>query len=89
MNEIKLLVDDKNLEIVSTILKNLKEGLLTTIEINGKSDNVRTTQYKPKTNVIIKEEESGTSDTSGKYINPAAYKQRLKTKPSHSPKKKI
>ena len=80
VNEIKLSVEDKNLETVLTILENLKDGLLTNIEINGKSGKVRTTQYQPKTNRIIKEEDSGTSDTSGKYINPAAYKQRLRKK---------
>ena len=81
MNEIKLSVDDKNLETVLIILKNLKPGLIENIETNGKTSNVRkTTQYQPRTNTIIKEEESGTSDKSGKYANAAAYKDRLKRK---------
>ena len=80
MNEIKLSVNDKNLETVMTILKNLKPELLTNIEVNGKSSSVRPTQYQPKTNKIVKEEESGIHDTSSKYINPASYKQRLKKK---------
>ena len=78
MQEIKLKVEDKNLETLMTILNNLKSGLINEIETTGKIR--RTTQYKPKINSVIKEEESGTADSSGKYINPAAYKQRLKNK---------
>ena len=81
MNEIKLSVDDKNLEVVMNILENLKVGLIAKIETNAKTSHMRrTTQYQPKTNSIIKEEESGTSDKSGKYINATAYKDRLKRK---------
>ena len=81
MNEIKLSVDDKNLETVLIILKNLKPGLIDSFETNGKEFKVRrATQYQPKTNTIIREEESGTSDTSGKYAKAAAYKDRLKRK---------
>ncbi|MCD6190506.1 MAG: hypothetical protein J7K14_03070 [Sulfurimonas sp.] len=81
MNEIKLSVDEKNLKIVMNILENLKDGLIEKIEANSKTSSMRrSTQYRPKTNTIIKEEESGTSDTSGKYINAAAYKNRLKSK---------
>ena len=81
MNEIKLSVDDKNLETVMNILENLKYGLIDKIETNGKASKVRrVTQYQPKTNTIIREEESGTADTSGKYSNAAAYKKRLKSK---------
>lgn len=76
MQEIKLKIEDENLEIVMSILNNLKDGLISHIESSGKT--ARTTQYKPKINTIIREEDSGTADTSGKYINPAAYKQRLK-----------
>lgn len=76
MHEIKLKVEDKNLETVMTILNSLKDGLISNIESTGKT--TRPTQYKPKVNTIIKEENSGTADSSGKYINPAAYKQRLK-----------
>lgn len=78
MQEIKLKVEDSNLEVVMSILNNLKEGLISNIQSTGKT--TRTTQYKPKINTIIKEENSATADTSGKYINPTAYKQRLKKK---------
>ncbi len=81
MNEIKLSVDDKNLETVLTILENLKAGLIVNIQTNDKTTKVRrATQYQPKINTIIREEESGTSDTSGKYANAAAYKDRLKNR---------
>ena len=81
MNEIKLSVEDKNLEVVLTVLENLKAGLLVNIQTNSKAPQTRRdTQYKPRTNTIIKEEESGTSDRSGKYVNTKAYKNRLKSK---------
>ena len=76
MQEIKLKIEDENLETVMSILNNLKDGLIYNIQSSVKT--TRHTQYKPKTNAIIKEENSGTADTSGKYINPSAYKQRLK-----------
>ena len=80
MNEIKLSVNDENLETLLTILNNLKTELISDIQINGKLSSARTTRYQPKTNTIIREENSGTNDSSGKYINPIAYKQRLKNK---------
>ncbi len=61
-----------------SILNNLKVGLISDIEIDSKKSKARKTHYQPKKNSIIKEEESGTFDTSGKYINPLAYKQRLR-----------
>ena len=80
MNEIKLSVDDANLETVLIILHNLKNGLVSNIETNGKKAKVRATQYQPKTNTIIREENSGTNDNSGKYVSASAYKHRLKKK---------
>ncbi len=81
MNEIKLLVEDKNLETVLTILQNLKSGLIAELQCDAKSlAPKRTTQYQPKVNTIIKEENSGTSDKSGKYVSVSAYRQRLKKK---------
>ena len=76
MKEIKLAVEDKNLETVLTILNNLKSGLISSIKSPGQVKN--TSQYKPKLNTIVREENSGTADSTGKYINPSAYKQRLK-----------
>ena len=79
MNEIKLSVNDEHLETLLTILHNLKDGVVSNIQVNNKTK-TRTTQYQPKTNTIIREENSGTNDSSGKYINVSAYKQRLKKK---------
>ncbi|WP_294965651.1 hypothetical protein [Sulfurimonas sp.] len=73
-------MDEKNIETLLTILKNLNPELITKLEVNGKSSNAINTQYKPKTNAIIKEQDSGVNDSSGKYINPTAYKNRLKKK---------
>ena len=78
MQEINLKVQEKNLEVVMSILNNLKDGLI--YEISSSAKVKKTTQYKPKLNSIIKEEDSGTADATGKYINPVAYKQRLKNK---------
>ncbi|MEA2019073.1 MAG: hypothetical protein U9N59_11550 [Campylobacterota bacterium] len=59
-----------------TILSNLKSRLI--FDINSIKKAIRTAQYKSKTNTIIRESE--TTYTSYKYINPAAYKQRLKSR---------
>ena len=80
MNEIKLSVNDENLSTVLTLLNSLKEGLISDIQTNGKKAPLKQTQYQPKTNHIVREENSGTNDKSGKYANPSAYKQRLKAK---------
>lgn len=82
MNEIKLLVEDKNTALVLSILDNLKDGLIADIQSSipiKKQQN--TSRYQPKIQTIIKEEDSGTSDKSGKYMNPASYKNRMKKQP--------
>ena len=76
VNTIKLSVSDENLTTVMTILENLKSGLIDNIQTDSKAKR-RTSQYKPKTNKVIYEQESGTNDTSGKY-SVSAYKARLK-----------
>ncbi len=80
MNEIKLSVDNKNIETVLTILNNLKSGLIAEIQTNNKSTKARPTQYQHKINTVIRDDNFGTDDTSGKYANAATYKQRLKNK---------
>lgn len=79
MNEIKLLVDNKNLDTVLNLINNLKDGLITSIKVdtNAKTK-IRNIQYQPKNNKIIREEDSGTNGSSGKYVNASAYKKRLK-----------
>lgn len=78
MNKITLSVEDKNLEVVMNLIENLKDGLITEIQTDARKK-TKHTQYRPKTNTIIKEENSGTNDTSGKY-SVDAYKARLKNK---------
>ena len=75
MNEIKLTIDDKHIETVLTIINNLKDGLISKVEINGAK---RPTPYKPQKNKVIFEKDSATHDKSGKYASASAYKQRLK-----------
>ncbi|MCF6340920.1 MAG: hypothetical protein L3J10_09270 [Sulfurimonas sp.] len=79
MNQIKLSVDDKNLDIVLNILNNLKNGLIANIKTDTDiKTKIRATQYQLRNNKIIRKENSGTNDSSGKYINISAYKQKLK-----------
>lgn len=80
MNKITLSVDNSNIETVLTILQNLKTGLINDIETNANVTKNRQTKYQPKTNTIIREENSGTNDSSGKYSSASAYKQRLRSK---------
>ncbi len=75
MQEIKLQVEEQNFERIMLILESLQEGLIS--EISTKKS-TKTTQYKPKANTIIKEEESVLAHQNGKYLSPAAYKARLK-----------
>lgn len=77
MNEIKLSVKEEHLETVLTILQNLKTGLIDKIETDTPRK-TRVTQYKPKMQKVIYEEESGTNDNNGKYASVSTYKQRLK-----------
>lgn len=71
MKQIKLNVEEHNLEVVLTILKNLKTGLISSIE----SDNVNlsNTKYQPKSNRVIHENEK----PMGKYLSSSAYKARI------------
>ncbi len=80
MNKIIINVENENLEIVMSILQNLKTGLISDIETSANVSKTRSTRYQPKTNTIIREENSGTNDSSGKYSSAAAYKQRLRSK---------
>ncbi|MDA7817311.1 hypothetical protein N9A28_03915 [Sulfurimonas sp.] len=75
MKEIKLNVKDEHFETLLTIIENLNSELIDELTYTGqlKPDS----KYKPRLNTIIKEEESGTSDTFGKYLNPDMYKKKL------------
>ena len=71
MKQIKLNIEEHNLETVLTILKNLKIGLISSIE----SDDVTlaNTRYQPKSNRVISENEK----PQGKYLSAASYKARI------------
>ena len=74
MKEINLNVKDENLEIVLTILENLKSGLIEKIEYDGKK--VSNARYVPKAQKVVRE---GTKPQ-GKYISKDEYKKRLEKK---------
>lgn len=78
MKEIKLSIDEQNVETVMTILNNLKAGLISKIELDGTVTRTRSTQYQPKNGKGIDEKNSGPNDRSGKYASPMAYKAKLK-----------
>jgi len=80
LREIKLTIEDKNFDTILNILENLKDGLITTLNVDGQSTKQREPIYKAKLNTIIREEESATNDKNGKYASPSAYKQRLNKK---------
>lgn len=73
MQEINIKVDDKDLETVLLILNNLKSGLIK--ELKCAKELKRSTQYQPKSNKVIYEDE--TNSLGGKYLNPSAYKAKL------------
>ena len=79
MKKINIEISDNNLETVLLILQNLKEGLILNIETEKKNIKA-STSYKPKENKVIYEDEQMTGKLSGKYANPATYKNRLKNK---------
>jgi len=77
MNEIRLSVEDQNVETVLLLLNNLKDGLITTIDTELKTK--PKTAYQPRHNKVILEENASTSNLVGKYLNPSAYKKRLQS----------
>ncbi|CAM3903631.1 hypothetical protein [Arcobacter cloacae] len=72
MKQIKLNIEDENLEIVLTILNNLKNGLIKSIE-SSETNISSTTKYQPKLNKVICENEK----PQGKYLSTASYKAKL------------
>ena len=71
MKQIKLNIEDDKLEIVLTILNNLKDGLISSIQ--SETNILPTTKYQPKQNKIIQENEK----PQGKYLSSASYKAKL------------
>lgn len=84
MAKITLDISDKNLTTVLNILENLKAGLIQNISTNSKTAQgkyMSNDAYKQKTNTkkILEDEFISSKNVStGKYINPNEYKNRLK-----------
>lgn len=75
MKQIKLNVQDDKIEIVLNILNNLKDGLISSIEIDeNKISSI--TKYQPKLNKIYDENEK----PQGKYLSSNAYRAKLEKK---------
>ena len=77
MAKIELEVNEQNLGTLVTILTNLKDGLIENMDVNS-SSKVKSIRYQPKVKKVIYEEEQGDLEKSGKYLNPAEFKRRLK-----------
>ena len=77
MSKITIDVNDDNLDKVLLILNNLKDGLILNVDVEKKASKYNTA-YKPKTNKVVYENEQMTEQVSGKYLNAASYKKRLK-----------
>lgn len=76
MKEIRLKVNDNDLDTILTILNNLKDGLVSEIDVvNSKRG---TASYKPKSNRVVLEENPSSTSLNGKYIDPKAFKERLR-----------
>ena len=75
MKQIKLNLQDDKLEIVLGILNNLKDGLISSIEID-ENKIISNTKYQPKLNKIYDEDEK----LQGKYLSAKAYKSKLDKK---------
>jgi len=76
MSKITLDVDKKDMEVVLSILNNLKTGLIKNIHSDEKIGT--NTKYQPKTNKVIYENEQMSKSLSGKYMNAASFKSRSK-----------
>jgi len=73
VKKIVLNIDDEHLQTVMTILTNLKEGLIESIESNGVKP-ARKASYAPKYGRVVDESQR----PAGKYATAAVYKSRLK-----------
>lgn len=80
MQEIKLLVEEQNVETVLTILENLKSGLIAEMQTDGKTLKTKTAQYQPKAKSAPREENRAAEQGGSKYLSPSAFKQRLHAK---------
>jgi hypothetical protein len=92
MAKIILDVDEKQLTTVLNILKNLKAGLIQNIQTQkntakpvasslktaNKQKYMSGTQYKQKQQEVLEDDFLASKHTSGKYLNPTQYKEKLR-----------
>jgi len=84
MAKIVLDVDDDSLGTVISILNNLKDGLISSMDINTTIENKaekkvqKYTRYQPKTQKVIYEDEQDELKSMGKYLDPSEFKKRLR-----------
>lgn len=76
MAKITLEVENKNVDIVITILQNLKEGLIEDIMIDKKRSYNRPKRSEPAQ--PLQSSPQPVSISTGKYIDPQTFKERLK-----------
>ena len=76
MAKITLEVASKNVDIVMTILQNLKEGLIEDIMIDKKRSYNKPKRIEPVK--PLQEAPQPVSVSTGKYIDPQTFKERLK-----------
>lgn len=68
MAKITLDIEEKNIEIVENILRNLKDGLIKNIEVSKR-------RYSPK-NKILEDEFIPKQKSNSKYLSPSEFKRR-------------
>lgn len=78
MSKITLDVDKKDINIVLTILNNLKTGLVKNISVDDKNINTTLKSNKPlQKQPIIDDEFMSVKPTHSKYLSRSAYKEKL------------
>ena len=78
LSRITLDIDDKNIEIVLTILNSLKPGLIKNLSTSASNINSRLQAKKTLKQQNIEEDEFMTKTPSmGKYLSKSAYKNKL------------
>ena len=75
MSKISFDVEKENVQLVMTLLENLKEGLVHNLKVDDKQQ-VKHKRYEAKQNKIVMENEP----VQGKYIDVNAFKNRLRKK---------
>ena len=76
MAKITLDVENKNVDIVMTILQNLKEGLVNEITLERKRSYNKPKRIEPAE--PLQPSPQPVSISTGKYVDPKTFKERLK-----------